>query len=395
MTDSLAVSPEAMPGDSIYAREITIDASGISVVGRDGRRLRFMTSPGGRIELPDIPGVIVPPLPGGHPVVLSEDKLSNFVLAGNITIDPDDVADGDVVGIFCDVHVRGQVDGDVVVVFGDIDVEGTINGSAVAPFGTVRLGPEGYVRSDVTASRVLREPGGRIGGQRQETRIAPFGVGPGEIGRTWGKPTVTILILLKIVLWLFLVLVAYALAAKNITKVKDRVRVSFFKSFLMGVLAQILVLPLFLLLIVTIVGIPVALFLMPLLMFAGLILAQAAVGQYVSDLLAENADLTLRTPLARTILGVLVLQAPALLMIISIWGTGPTELGGVFRVTTLSLLTLSIVIGYVVMTLGTGAVVLTRWGTRPKDVEAPPPPTAPHTELPGATPLPLAGTGNS
>ena len=102
--------------------------------------------------------------------------------------------------------------------------------------------------------------------------------------------------------------------------------------------------------------------------------------------------MALRTPLARTIVGVLVLQAVALLTVVVVWAAGPSELGSFFRVTTFILLSLSVVISYCVMTLGTGAVVSTRFGTRPKEPTPIPDPSAVPPGLPGATPLPLAGT---
>jgi hypothetical protein len=378
--------------DSIYATEIMIDAGGVTVTDRDGHRQHWPTLPGGLSNLP-VPGEpgLVPPV--GWPEGIDESQRADVVrLGSDITIESDEIVEGDAVCIFCNVYVRGRVKGSAVAIFGNVDVEGTTNQSAVAPFGRVRVGPEASVGGDVIGSQVIREAGGRVGGKREEIFLGPFGAGLRAPGPDWGKPTITVLVLLLVLLRIFLVLIAYALAAKNIAKVKARVRSSVFKSFLVGVLAQILFLPIFLLLLVTIIGIPVAIFLLPLMVVAAVVLARASVGQYVGELLDENTGLSLRTPLARMMTGVLGLQSLAIFAVVLMWLAGPSELGAFFRISTFVVFSMSFLVGYVTLTLGTGAVISTRFGTRPKETAPAPAPAAVRPDLPGATPLPLAGT---
>jgi hypothetical protein len=400
-------TPSKLTRDSIYAREITIDNSGIRVLDREGRRfvLPAVLTPG-MPEIPDVPGlpdfeivivngdtIHVPR--GPHDVHVYDSDVPNdqvTQLASNIEVREDEVVRGDVVCIFCDVDVAGEVTGSAVSVFGNVKVDGRVGNEAVAPFGRVSVGPEGHIRSDVFASKIVREPGGRIDGGRQEVFFNFLG-GDEGLGEAWTRSTFTIIVVLKILFWLFLVLLAHALAARNIVKVKERIQRSYFKSFLMGVLGQILLIPVFLLLLVTIIGIPVALFVLPLMLFGGLVLAQAAVGQLVGDKIAENTSLPLKTPLARTITGVAALQIFAYLTIVFIWPAGHGSSGGAFRLVTLVMFVLSAIMGYVVMTLGTGSVILTRFGTRPKEVpatsEIPPIPPIPDVPDPAVTPLPF------
>jgi len=387
-----AEAPQANRRDSIYATEITIDAGGITVTARDGHRQHWPALPGGLSDLP-VPGEpdLVPP--PGWPGGIDESRRADMVrLGSDITIESDEIVEGDAVCIFCNVYVRGRVKGSAVAVFGNVDVEGVTGQSAVAPFGRVRVGPEASVGGDVVGSQITREAGGRVGGKREEIFLGPFSAGLRAPGPDWGKPTITVLVLLLVLLRVFLVLIAYALAAKNIAKVKARVRSSFFKSFLVGVLAQILFLPIFLLLLVTIIGIPVAIFLLPLMVVAAVVLARASVGQYLGELLDENTGLSLRTPLARMMTGVLGLQSPAILALVLMWLAGPSELGAFFRISTFVVFALSFLVGYVTLTLGTGAVISTRFGTRPKETAPAPAPAAVRPDLPGVTPLPLAGT---
>ncbi len=399
-----------LPDDSIFAREISIDISGIKIVDRQGRQYVLPAHPvvhPGMPDVPEAPGVpefdiviaegdtIRVLRPGAHDmhgidIDIPNDQVTQ--LASNIIVRDDEVVRGDVVCIFCDIEVAGTVTGSAVSVFGNVSVDGRVMNEAVAPFGRVQVGPEGYVRSDVFASKIVREPGGRIGGGRQEVFFNFLG-GDDGLGEAWTRTTFTIIVVLKILFWLFLVLLAHALAARNIVKVKERITRSYLKSFLMGVLGQLLLIPVFLLLLVTIIGIPIALFVLPLMLFGGLVLAQAAVGQLVGDKLAENTSMPLRTSLSRTVTGVAALQIFAYLTIVFIWPAGHGSSGGAFRLITIIMFILSAIMGYVVITLGTGAVLLTRFGTRPKEVpasaEIPPIPGIPVPPDPAVTPLPF------
>lgn len=382
--------------DSIYAREITIDVGGIRIVDRDGKEIllpnTIVTGPEGLPEIVDIPEFDIVIQDESDTIYVRRGEPNDQVtqIASDIEVPADEVVRGDVICIFCDIDVKGRVTGSAVSVFGNVDVDGMVGDEAVAPFGRLRVGTDGSVRGDAVASRIVRDPGGRIGGSRQEIFFNLFG--EGGLNESMTRHAFTILVVLKILFWLFLVLLAHALAARNVVKVKERIQRSYAKSFLMGVLGQILLLPVFLLLLVTIIGIPVALFVLPLMLFGGLVLAQAAVGQLVGDKVAENTAMPLHTPLSRTIFGVAALQIFAYLTIIFIWPAGGPA-GGAFRIITLVMFVLSAILGYVVMTLGTGAVILTRFGTRPKEV-APvttPEPTTGAPVLPeaGVTPLPF------
>jgi len=386
--------------DSIYAREITIDIGGVRIVDRNGEEFLFPPTtdalgvPGSRITTSRGTDREIVIGPGGEIITIEggDHHEQMTQVANDIEIAADETITGDVICIFCDIDVQGFVTGSAVSVFGNVNVDGKTGNEAVAPFGRVRVGPDGQVMGDVSASKIVRDPGGRIDGSRNELFLNIFG-GEDGLSDAWSRTTFTIIVSLKILFWLFLVLLAHALAARNITKVKERIQRSYVKSFLVGVLGQILLLPAFLLLLITIIGIPVALFVLPLMLFGGFVLAQAAVGQLVGDKIAENTTLPLRTPLAKTIGGVAATQIFAYLTIIFIWPAGHGSSGGAFRLVTLIMFILSAIVGYVVITLGSGAVILTRFGTRPKEAlatsDTPPIPDLPVPPDPVVTPLPF------
>ncbi|MBI3872017.1 MAG: hypothetical protein HY304_02940, partial [candidate division Zixibacteria bacterium] len=349
--------------DSIYATQITVTSAGIEIIDRKGRHIHLECV----APLPEMP-----PMPGETRSssrdwggLDDQSEGTGIVRIGSdINIPEDETISGDVVTIFGDIHTSGRTHGSCVTIFGNVDVDGAVDQDAVAPFGRVRVGPGGRVGHDVVASEISREPGGRIGGTREEIFIPFAGQLRGESGRLWTKSTVTALIVLKVLFWLFLVLLTHALAARNVAKVKARIQTSFFKSFMVGLISQILSLPIWLLLLVTIIGIPVALLVFPLIILAAIVVSQAAMGQLLGEKIDDNIGLSLHTPLGRTIVGVIALQSFALMTAALVWSAGASGWGGLLA---FGMMALSVLVGYVVLTVGLGAVVMTRFGTRPKE----------------------------
>lgn len=354
-----------LPDDSIYATEITIDRHGkITVLDREGNRYRLEDATAPVVSrFTDRPGRRDRSRDNTHTAIVH--------IGSDITIEEDEVIDGDVICIFCDVRVLGEVSGSAVSVFGTTEIEGVIGSDAIAPFGTVHIGPEARIRGDVVASRIHKAPGGRIGGTRNEILFDVFGDEFGSISQLWTQTTLTAVVLLKILFWLFLVLLAYALASKNVVRIKQRIQGAPVKSFVWGILAQILFLPAILILFITVIGIPVALFLLPLMVVAAFVLSYAAMGLLLGEKIDENTGIPLHTPLGRMITGNVGLHALALMSLAFFWTGGSWQGGGVAHLTAIVLGSLAVFQTYVVLTVGTGAVLITRFGTRPKDEAAP------------------------
>jgi len=345
----------ALTDDSIYAKEITIDpAGGINIIDREGRRYYIPPLESAR-----------PPMPYVHPSITKDpyrgkDELVS--LGSDIFIGPNQHVAGDVICIFCDVLVEGTVGQSVVAIFGHVTVNGTVAQDVVAPMGVVTVGPNAYVHQTVVASRIDREPGGRIG----EPSPVQFEFAGYSLDQLWTKETLSALTALTVLFMLFLVLLAHVFASKNIGKVRVKVQASFFKSLLIGITAQILFVPVALLLLVTIIGIPVALFVLPLMVIAAFVLAYAAIGLWLGELIDFNTGLRLSSQMGRTMAGQLLLWSTTILSVL-LWLSEQGNDASVVSISALGLATFSLLLAYVVLTVGSGAVLLTRYGTRPRD----------------------------
>lgn len=83
----------------------------------------------------------------------------------SINVDTDDHV-GNVVCLFCSIHMAGTSD-DVVAVFGSIIVDGTVNGDVVTVGGGMKLGQDASVGGDAVAigEGVYRHPNAVVKGE--------------------------------------------------------------------------------------------------------------------------------------------------------------------------------------------------------------------------------------
>ncbi len=270
-----------------------------------------------------------------------------------------------------------EVDGEVVAVGGDVTVKGTVTGNVIAVGGDVFVKSTGVVEGDAVSlgGRVEKEVGAIIRGERVGVDFFPDRVVP----RVLGLPPTTVIRfppffggfgglalfarIVKIILFLFLGIVVISILPKQVTKVKDKVRQDFLKSALVGFAAEILILPIFVLLVVTIIGIPVALLVEPLLILAALILGYSGVSYFIGEKLREGTSLKPETPMLTLVIGILAVESVLLLArVVGIFGH---FLFGFSWILTF----IGWTIWYVAVTVGFGASILTRLGTRPKELE--------------------------
>ena len=148
-----------LPDDSIYAKEISIDMSGVRIVTVDGKTINVLPEnllgsghlldvqfPGGHRGLP--PDFDSNDYPGGQ-----QEQVVQ--LASNIHIPEDELVRGDVICVFCDIAIDGHVTGSAISAFGNVEVTGTVDGEAGAPFGRVRIGPDAVVRQKEKLVRIF------------------------------------------------------------------------------------------------------------------------------------------------------------------------------------------------------------------------------------------------
>ncbi|MBI2264055.1 MAG: hypothetical protein HYU64_02600 [Armatimonadetes bacterium] len=170
-------------------------------------------------------------------------KSESIVRIGqNVTVEQGDVVNGDIVCIGGTVHVKGKVRGDVVAPLGGIVLYSgsVIEGSAVGIFGGVR------------ENRTAGEPKPVVKGDRVSILSAPavaplagFAFSSLHIPKKTGD--------------LLMILLLAILIPKRLEKVSSQVLDYPARSLIRGLIVYLLVVPVFLFLVITIIGIPVIL----------------------------------------------------------------------------------------------------------------------------------------
>ena len=239
---------------------------------------------------------------------------------------------GDRIRIFGDVSVDRdeEITGQVVAVFGSVRVNGKVGDQVVAVMGSVLLGPDAVVGGDVVSvgGRVYREGGSEV--RRGVTEVAidelPFGVhvGPwnswgdmpwfssfGAIPRLFGTA-------LRLSLLLLVTGIALIIARRGVEASAERVIENPLKVTAVGLLAELLVLPVLVLTVIvlsiSIIGIPLLL-LMPFVVVGLIFMAlvgftgtAAAVGGLVQRRMSGGV----RVDFAAVLTGLLVILSPLL-----------------------------------------------------------------------------------
>lgn len=254
----------------------------------------------------------------------------------------------------------------------DVIVKGLVTGDIFSG-QTVTVESSGEVRGDIVAKEIRRERGGRILGQRDEVLIPDINFP--QISRS-SEGTASILVMVFLV---FICLITVALAPKYVGVVFERVQEEVVKSFFWGLLGWFSILPLFILLVITIVGIPVAILVLPLLIVICIILAFAAITVYLGGSLAKRLSLPSHSRHLLGVFGTVALTLP-LLAAAALGFIGADVLS---------------ILGYVffglfmflAVTIGLGATISTRLGTRAKPTGGAPG-TGPQAAVPPVSPPP-------
>ncbi len=275
-------------------------------------------------------------------VVRRSDKVR---FGEDVRVGPNELVNGDVVAVGGDVTIEGKVAGDVVSVFGDLQLESTaiVNGEAVSVFG-----------------RLVQEPGARVRGQT-------VSVGPDFIcGKIWENSNCPSFVLKRgwlsaasLALMGILIIITLLVAMvfrDGVGRVNDAIRKDVLKSWLYGLLTEVILFIVTLILAVTIIGIPLAVLLWIIVGLACL-WAFAGVSLRVGEAFAgDSAGSRSRT--GHVFIGaIVILIVPAIARILSI-------IGGIFWGPALGVRILGSLITWFALTTGLGAVVVTRFGTR-------------------------------
>ena len=256
---------------------------------------------------------------------------------------------------------------DVVAIGGNITVKGRVNGNVVAIGGWVRVTPGGMIQGDAVSigGDIESEPGAVIRGGM--INVLHLGMGH----NSWpvlGLRGISLMArIVKIAVFLLLAIVTFSIAPKNVEKIKNRINQEFWISLLIGFAVEMMIIPvfviLFFLLFITIIGIPAALIALPSAVVVYFLLAYTSGCYFAGEKIKENTALKPETPLMTLIVGILSVEAILLLakMVgISVWSL--TALSTILTI-------FGFMVLWLVVTVGLGAGLLTRFGTRPKDVK--------------------------
>ncbi len=201
--------------------------------------------------------------------------------------------------IFGDATMEGEVDGDMVVVFGDAIVDGPIKGDFVTVMGSTKLGPNARLDGDcvVVGGRLDKDPGAQV---RHEPVEVSFGILFGwlkplgywmKTGLLLGRP----LPLTSGLAWTLVILhfaiyfIIFLLLPKPVEACLKVIQTQTLPAFLVGLLTMVLAVPLIVILAASGVGLLIVPFLW-LAMLAAKFVGKTAVLQFAGLQLLERLD---------------------------------------------------------------------------------------------------------
>ena len=346
--------------DTTNVKEITIDDEGIRIVGDDKTRIIIP----GEVDVNE------------HSVQVHRVYLDS--------IPPIQIHTGgqnEIVQFFKDVHIeKGQTAGAVVAILGSVRNDGLITGDCVSILGSVIQGDSALILGDaVTIGGAVRSDGqgARVDGETVSIGFLPFA--------GFAVPSVPLLFLFGLIsLLLFVGLAALTgrLFPERLVRISDTISKRTFLSLVLGLMSIPLAFVIGLLLVVTVIGIPLAILLPFLFALAAFVGYTAAVYLLGSKLLGRRTgvDSGMIAPIAAGTAFVTIFYAIGV-PLMAMEGTG--------RVFGFGFLLLWLVIGTVCWMLGLGALLLSRLGQEPASPVAP----ARSQWAPSAPPPPVVRAG--
>jgi len=280
---------------------------------------------------------------GDSLTVASGQTIGNILALGcNVTIQQGATVNGSISDFGGNVDVAGTVSGSIATFGGNVNVAGTVNGSIAAFGGNIVLTETAVVNGHVAAmgGNYISAPGAIVRGNPNSGSVAPGG--PVRVNPATGLFSFGFDILGGIVTALaFAALGALVVIfAPNATRrVSDAVQNKPLNSVGIGCLTAIVFPILALLLIITLIGIPVA-FLLGILTWLAWIFGGIAVGLLAGEKILGAFKMTNILPVLAVMLGIVLLAL-----------IGQIPVLGWF---------VSCLVGFI----GLGAVVMTRFGTR-------------------------------
>jgi hypothetical protein len=187
-----------------------------------------------------------------------QTRGSNFAMFDDVRIPAGTVHDGDVVCLFGDAEILGDVRGDVVVVFGTLTIDGTVHRDAVAVLTRVVFGESGEVERSLVNVLGTLEGRDRIGGDRVHIPwILPGPKWPSPFGMlgtlvAWGSILWTALLFV-------LIIVLLAAAPDRVLAIAEEAPLRLPLAYLAGLVGYVTVFLVNTALAASVLGLPLAL----------------------------------------------------------------------------------------------------------------------------------------
>jgi hypothetical protein len=290
------------------------------------------------------------------------------------------------------VSAGERISGDLVVFRGDAEVHGTVEGDVVSLFGNVIAHPGSRVTGDAVAiGGRARLEGGTVDGEIRSITGNIFA--PATPARTAPASSTSRNIALSVGWFLFLGLLGGFLALfarEKLERIAETVRDDFTRAFTVGLLGELAIIPAIVLSVIALAITVIGLLLIP---FAVVALCLATAGALALGFLAVSflagETFQRRGPLASAnsgralravLLGLSFYLGLWLLAAVFTWAG---FLGGILKL-------VSAALTWVAVTVGFGATILSRGGTRVPGA-APLAPPIPEDEVSWQTPTPVSG----
>jgi hypothetical protein len=263
--------------------------------------------------------------------------------------------DTGLVRLFADARVPAgkTIPGDVVAVFGSVDVGGTVEGDVVAVFGSVRLRGGASIEGDAIAiGGVLDQP--------PDARVSGQSVAIGVLSPGWGVPTLATLLMVVFLGWLATLILGWLLTLlfpERLLQIGSTASRHGAGSFFLGLLSAPLFVIALALLFITVVGIPFAL-LLPFVYLLAIWAGQIA-GSYVL-----GCKILRRRPGEGGLMGPILVGTFLVALCFGL-GAGFAVPEGLPRTLSLFFTLLGVLLVLGLSIIGTGALILSRVGSRP------------------------------
>jgi len=305
----------------------------------------------------------------GDSIFLRLDNDSTFIFRYAETPDEDFSSHNDIIRFGSTITIEEDeiIEGDVVSAFGDVIVNGTVEGEVNTFWGDIYITSTGYIANGAVAisGKIKHEPGSRVGSVTFSTHrpSTDFGDDDRSVFRI-----MAFVFSIIFIIWFILTATCASLMKTNVKRIEQHIKNDgFIKSFFVGYLIYFLGFLAFIGLIITVIGIPVALLGLPMAFLAATVLSSTAISNLIGQKISQTDNQTFK----RFLYGSLYLYLlPGLLFLVQL-------ITGNLVIMIFSWIVISIFI-FIIFPIGLSAVYKTRFGYRAENKSS----TIPKTEKP-------------